>query len=305
MNAVIADARRGHPGLFWFAVAMAGLTVVLLALAVVDQRTLAGAPLWFKPVKFSISIAAYCGVLAWMLGQLRRPSLRRTGWIIVGTLVVEMVIIVGQAARGEGSHFNTEEPENALLFSIMGASIVVLYLATIAVALRFLREPGRDRAAGLAIRLGLGVGIVGLSVGIIMSVAGSHAIGVPDGGPGLPFLGWSTEGGDLRVGHFVGMHALQLLPLLAAGLAAVGLDAATRTRIVVTAAVGYLGFVLLVTWQALRAQPLLAPDGLTLAALGVLAVGTGAALVVAVRTASPTSSPTSRDRSADVDRSAV
>lgn len=296
MNAVLADARRGHPGLYWSALGMAALAVVLAALAVLDQRVLMGAPLWFKPLKFAISFAAYFGALAWMLGQLRVPTMRRTGWVVVAALVVEQAIIVGQAARGERSHFNVEEPENSLLFSIMGASIVVLYLATIAIALRFLREPGRDRPGGLAIRLGLGIGIVGLSVGIVMTVVGSHSVGGPDGGPGLAFLGWSTTGGDLRVGHFIGMHALQALPLLAAVLAAVRLDPTTRTRIVVAAAAGYLGVVLVVTWQALRGLPLLAPDPATTGALSAVVLGAGATAVLALRGRTPANprTPTGR-----------
>ena len=285
MNHVLSDARRGHPGLYWFAVAMVGLAAVLVVLAVVNPRTVTGANQWLKPLKFAISFTAYAGTLAWMLGQLRTRSFRSTGWIIVVASVIEMAIIAGQAARGRASHFNVDTREDMLLFAIMGATIVVLYLATVAVALRFLREPGSDRASGLAIRLGLLVGLVGLGVGWIMIAFGSHAVGVADGGPGLPLVGWSTTGGDLRIAHFVGMHALQALPLLAAGLAAFGgrFDEAVRARIVVVAAAGYTALVALLTWQALRAQPLLAPDALTLAALAVIALGVGAAVHDAVR----------------------
>ena len=95
METVFADARRGHPGLFWFAASMVGLTILLAGLAIVDQRTLLGAPLWFKPLKFAISFAAYAGALAWMLGQLRVPALRRTGWVIVVASFIEMAIITG------------------------------------------------------------------------------------------------------------------------------------------------------------------------------------------------------------------
>lgn len=280
MHTVLADARRGHRGLFGFAVAMAALTAVLVVAAVVDQRTLLGAPLWFKPLKFSVSLAVYAATLAWMLGQLREPALRRTGWAIAVAGTVEILIIVGQAARGVRSHFNDDSLADSLLFALMGVTIVVLYLATAAIALRFLREPGRDRAAGAAIRLGLLVGLVGMGVGVVMSVIGSHAVGVADGGPDLPFVGWSTTGGDLRIGHFVGMHALQVLPLLAAALAATGrFSEAARTRAVTVAAVTYGAVVLLVTWQALRGQPLLAPDPLTLGTLAVIVVGTAGALL--------------------------
>lgn len=292
MTTALADARRGHRGLYVLAVVMTALVPVIAVLAVVDQRVLVGAPLWFKPLKFTISVALYAGTLAWMLGQVHDRVPRRAGWVVTATLAVEMAIIYGQAAVGNRSHYNVDTPWSATLWGIMGASITVLWFATLAVALRFLREPGRDPAATAAIRLGVAVSLLGMAVGFLMAQAGAHAVGVPDGGPGLPFVGWSTTGGDLRIAHFVGMHALQALPLLAAGLAAVRrFDDATRVRLVRVAAAAWTGLVVLLTWQALLAQPLLAPDALTMTTLGALAavtVITTVGTLVAGRSSVPT-----------------
>jgi hypothetical protein len=285
MRTVLADARRGHPGLYGLAVAMAALSVVTVVLAVVDQRELLGAPLWFKPLKFSLSIMLFAGALAWMLARLPAGAMRRTGWLVAAGLGFEQLIIVGQAARGVRSHFNDDTVFDAVLFATMGATITALYMLTVAIALRFVRERTGDRVTASAVRLGLLVGLLGMAVGFLMTANGGHAVGVPDGGPGLPLVGWSTTGGDLRIGHFVGMHSLQLLPLLAAGLAALGrLDESTRVRVVRVAAAAYAGIVVLVTWQALRGQPLLAPDAVTLAALGAVVLATGVALAGVLRT---------------------
>ncbi|PZG03661.1 hypothetical protein C1J01_45610 [Nonomuraea aridisoli] len=164
-----------------------------------------------------------------------------------------------------------------------------------------------DRPMAWAIPLGLAVSLAGMSVGYLMTaptpeqatalsggmildVIGAHSVGAPDGGAAMPVTGWETGAGDLRVAHFVGLHALQVLPLVAIGLGLLSRrftvlsGAATRTALMVVAALGYAGLTWVVLWQAQRGQPLLRPDALTLTVAGTLAglVAAAAALVLAV-----------------------
>jgi hypothetical protein len=272
-----------HRPLVAFGAAMAVLTVVLAGAWLLDDRAVAGAPLWAKPLKFAVSFVLYAFTLAWMLGRLTRwrRAGRRLGTLIAAAGVIEMVIITGQAARGRRSHFNADTPFDGALFGIMGATVAVLYVATLVVGLLLLATPSGEPAADWAVRLGVLVSLLGMSVGVIMVILQGHAVGVPDGGPGLPLVGWSTTGGDLRIAHFAGMHALQVLPIVAGVLAARGVAAGTALRLVVVAAAAHTGLVVLLTWQALRAQALLSPDAATLAALAALAAATGAGLVLA------------------------
>jgi uncharacterized membrane protein (DUF441 family) len=111
-------------------------------------------------------------------------------------------------------------------------------------------------------------------------------VGAPDGGPGLPLTGWSTQHGDLRIAHFVGLHALQVLPLVAWGLQryATRLSTLAQVRLVRTATLSCAGVVALLAWQAERGLPLLAPDAAVLtAALAGAALGLGVAASVVGR----------------------
>jgi hypothetical protein len=288
---VLAEARRGHAGLFWFAVALAGLAVVALCGVVVDDRMLVGAAIWLKPLKFALSFGLYAFTSAWLLSLVRYRSRigavlgAALGWAVVATSAIEIGIIVLQVVRGKRSHFNTETAFDEQLFSIMGATVAVIWLATPALAVLVLLRGSAGRPTTVAIRLGLLIGLAGMGLGVLSVVNGGHSVGVPDGGPGLPLFGWSTTGGDLQIGHFVGMHALQVLPLLAVASAAVlggSLVERGRVRLVLVTAAGYAGLVGLLTWQALRGRPLFAPDVPTVVAgVGLLvAVAVGVALTM-------------------------
>ena len=300
--------RRWHRPLVAFAGVMAALAVVSGIGVLADDRVLGGAPIWLKPLKFSVSFTVYSLTLAWMLSLLQRGRRwgSRLGTLIVATSVIEMVVIVGQVVRGRHSHFNAATALDATLFSIMGATIAVLWIANLGVALLLVREPLADRSLARGVRLGLLVAVFGMALGFLMvrptpaqldamragaqpSLVGAHSVGVEDGGPGIPLTMWSREGGDLRVGHFVGMHGLQAVPLLALGLAAgaarVPVLAAerTRTRLVTIGAAAWAGLATLATVQALRGQPLLRPDAVTLTALPGLVAASALAAVVTLR----------------------
>jgi hypothetical protein len=296
---------RAHRPLFWLAAAMAITAVVGTVGLFVDGRMITGLPLWDKPLKFAISVGIYAITFGWLIGQLRRG--RRIAWwagtAAAAFLAIEMVIVVGQALRYTTSHFNKSTPFDAALWSVMGGSIAVVWVATLVIAVVLFANPGPDPARNLAIRAGAVLSLIGMALGFLMTIpspaqiqsgggiVGAHTVGLTDGGPGIPLLGWSTVGGDLRIPHFVGMHALQLLPLLLIVLEALSRrfaalrDDAVRARLMGLAAIGYAGLVVVLTWQALRGQSIVHPDALTLLALAAVALLVGVPAAALVRRA--------------------
>ncbi|MGE3843104.1 MAG: hypothetical protein AB7I50_16135 [Vicinamibacterales bacterium] len=257
-----------------------------LADLALDPRIIAGAPAWLKPAKFAASTGVYCLTLAWVFGYLPDwPRLRRVvSTSTVAIFFLEVGIIGLQAFRGTTSHFNVATTLDATLFGIMGMAIVVQTAMSTLVAVALWKQPVDDRPMAWALRAGIVIAILGASTGGLMTrptlaqleeaertqrmtVAGAHTVGAPDGGPGLPGTGWSLHHGDIRVAHFVGLHALQALPLLAWMLTLTRHSEGVRTRLLVAAASSYVSLFGLLLAQALRGQSVVEPDRLMLTLL--------------------------------------
>lgn len=194
----------------------AALFFVLAIVSLLDSTQVLGINRWIKPIKFSVSIAAYLWTMAWLSGHLEgeRKRVRVIALVIIVTMVAEIVPIVGQAARGRLSHFNVATPFDGAVFGFMGVMIALNTLLNGAFLALFLKpRPGLAPGYLWGIRIGLLIFIVFSAEGALMASRLAHSVGVADGGPGLPFVNWSTRGGDLRVAHFFGIHALQALPV--------------------------------------------------------------------------------------------
>jgi hypothetical protein len=216
--------------------------------------------------------------------------------------VIELVLIVMQVVRGVRSHFNFTTPFDSAVFLAMGLTITIVWFMSLAAAVLLVRQKISNAAFAWSLRLGLIISSFGMVVAFLMTSGptpsqqaviqsgqmpqfiGAHSVGVEDGGPGLPVVGWSTEGGDLRIPHFVGLHALQALPLigLIINRSLAALSVGRRTVLVWIAGASYFGMTLLFTWQALRGQSIIAPDLLTVSALAGLVVTAGVASMITI-----------------------
>ena len=283
---------------------MLGVGMILVFLAalagvLIDHRVITGAPAWLKPAKFAVSVSVYCFTFVWLLGFVEsRPRLARFAANVTAvSFIVEMTVILTQAARGTTSHFNVTTSLNTFLWLTMGAFIVVVWTMNLLLAILLLFERIPNRPFAWSLRLGLLVSLVGMGSGFLMvrptheqlvamaadhgpRIVGAHSVGVADGGPGLLVVGWSTVRGDLRVAHFFGIHAMQVLPFFGWFVARrrnwfAYFQEIHRLALVCTVGFAYLGLVLLLVWQALRGQSLIHPDVQTLAAAVALLALTG------------------------------
>lgn len=213
------ETTLGWIGLACFMIA---IMVVLAPAAVYDARMLDGARIWDKPIKFALSLAVHFATLAILVQLLPRevragPRMARMVRFAVTAAIFEMGYIIFQAARGRASHFNFGTPFETAMYALMGVGAVYLAIVPLLVG-RLIRAHGDgDRSAyrlGAVVGLPLATVLTLIVAGYMSGIAYDRWVGIPTGAQGVPLFGWSREVGDFRPAHFVGLHVMQILPLV-------------------------------------------------------------------------------------------
>lgn len=210
------ELKRRNALLFWFGLFNLTVAVVCLVFMPLEETQILGVNRWLKPFKFYSSVGIMILTMGWLLYYLNNPKkIKVFSWVMVITMFFENALIITQAIRKTTSHFNTTSALNGIVFSLMGMLIAIFTITVIFVCISFFRQKQFSISAPYVwgIRLGLLLFIIfSLEGGLMVSLL-KHTVGGPDGEPGLPLVNWSTQYGDLRIAHFIGIHSLQVLPL--------------------------------------------------------------------------------------------
>lgn len=210
------ELKRRNALLYWFGLFNLAVATLCLILMAFEETQILGVNRWLKPFKFYASVGIMVLSMGWLLYYLNSAKkIKRYSWLIVISMFFENGLIITQAIRNTTSHFNITSPVNGIVFNLMGIFIIVFTITIILVCISFFRQKqfSIPDAYVWGIRLGILFFVFFSLEGGMMLGLLKHTVGGPDGGPGLPVANWSTQYGDLRIAHFIGIHSLQVLPL--------------------------------------------------------------------------------------------
>jgi hypothetical protein len=226
-KAQVSSGNAAHAATIGTMLFCAALLPVTVASYLMDDRLVNGINVWTKPLKFELSLAVHFLTLALMLHLLtdRARGYRLVRWSLYAAAasgVFEIVYIALQSARGRASHFNLETEIESVFYMVMGVGSLLLTFAPIVLGIHIWRNGRADIGPGLKRGAILGLVLGGIATIVTAGFMSSSFIvetgrwinGVRNDANGIPLMGWSGTGGDLRVPHFFALHVMQALPVL-------------------------------------------------------------------------------------------
>jgi hypothetical protein len=200
--------------------ALLAVIPVFAVLALLTPGAAASVNPWIKPIKFSLSFSTFVSTITLFLVALRIPEwqlkfVRRAIAVSVVFEILSLAVQAWRSAYAAGAHTWADgllaQVTNSM---VMINTAIVVWMLVLFCATR-VKASVVDYPMLSAIRYSIVIFLAGNAVGGYMLARGSHTVGAPDGGAGLPFLNWSTIAGDLRIAHFIAIHAIQIVPLFA------------------------------------------------------------------------------------------
>ncbi|MCX2481615.1 hypothetical protein OQY15_21115 [Pedobacter sp. MC2016-15] len=205
--------------LFYFGMLCLLSAVLILMISKFFYVQINGVNAWYKPIKFALSMGIFSLTMGWYTGYLTSYKyINMYNWCLIVFLGFEVFYVALQASRGQLSHYNLSSALYTSLTVAMAIAAIAATLYTGYIGILFFTESFAELPDYYlwAIRLGIILFVIFALEGAVIGANGSPRVGNgASDGEIIPFLNWSLKYGDLRIAHFVGMHALQILPLLA------------------------------------------------------------------------------------------
>jgi hypothetical protein len=218
MNDFFDILKTKNEPLYYFGWICLVFAMLCLALTKLSDTQVAGTNAWWKPFKFFLSTALLLWAMAWYMQHLANTdAVKRYSWGMIAIFIFEDFYIMFQAGRGDLSHFNIRTPFFSGMYNLMALASAAISLWTAYIGILFFTEKIETlpEAYLWGIRLGIVLFVLFSLQGFAMGARLSHTVGGADGSAGLPVVNWSKKYGDLRIAHFMGMHALQIIPFVA------------------------------------------------------------------------------------------
>jgi hypothetical protein len=247
----IEELKLRNETLFYYGLVCLVSAILFLVLTKCTNMQVYNVNAWYKPFKFALSLGVYSWTMAWYCYYLPNFNLTLFNWTVVFLWSFEIIYIAIQAGKGQLSHYNLSSSFYSLLYGLMALAATVVTIYTAYIGLLFFQ----DNFSSLpnyylwAIRLGIIIFVIFSFEGFAMGSRLNHSVGALNDNSNWFIVGWSKTVGDLRVSHFIGMHALQVLPILSFYLLK-----NTKATIVFAILYGFLAVFTLM--QALQGKPL-------------------------------------------------
>lgn len=248
----IQNLKARNETLFYYGLLCLAFSILFLILTKVSSTQVFQVNAWYKPFKFAFSTFLFSWAMAWYCYYLPNFNITLFNWTVIILLGFEIIYIALQANKGELSHFNLSTPTYAALYSMMAiaATLVTLYTAYVGILFFTNNFPELPEYYVWAIRLAIFIFVIFSFEGFAMGSRLNHSVGALNDNSNWFIVGWSKTVGDLRVSHFIGMHALQVLPILSYYVL-------KNTKLTVGVSVIYGLLALLTLIQALQGRPLI------------------------------------------------